>query len=470
MQGSSQKISSSWFLYINPVIKFAKPGRDHPLGSTSLCFVCSHFAAGQSAVRERNEDFHDIVRRLRFPNGQGILSHDYVFWCGDFNYRINLSAPEVKRFVAQSSWLDLLRSDQLTLERQAGSVFRGFDEGMIRFAPTYKYDLFCDDYDTSEKARSPAWTDRVLWRRIRLRFPKLGEDGLLVTSPDSVEDYPWNPGRLLIYNRAELKTSDHRPVGAIFDIDIHVVHPQATRERVFGLYSKNITPGRTLFWAFLRISLPPEGQDGYQLMAHGGGSSNNCELQPAMNFRHLLTVPSFINNKATFIFIRIIRYRLPMNSVDLAKQAQVAAEFLNGYTVPWPNPIGLKQVEGGYNVHLSARLTELGITDGQEESSIKQHSLDTLQRLVEIAEREDSASQEPSIAADVFEALLAESDRLAEQEEIGTCVDMERQAAILNQSGDQDLNDDGALISELVWLLSESFLFHTISSVVCRLW
>ena len=35
----------------------------------------------------------------------------------------------------------------------------------MNFAPTYKYDLFCDDYDTSEKQRTPAWTDRVLWRK-----------------------------------------------------------------------------------------------------------------------------------------------------------------------------------------------------------------------------------------------------------------------------------------------------------------
>ena len=44
-------------------------------------------------------------------------------------------------------------------------VFNGFNEGSTNWAPTYKYDLFCDDYDTSEKHRTPAWTDRVLWRR-----------------------------------------------------------------------------------------------------------------------------------------------------------------------------------------------------------------------------------------------------------------------------------------------------------------
>lgn len=49
-------------------------------------------------------------------------------------------------------------------------VFRGFNEGEIAFAPTYKYDLFSEDYDTSEKMRIPAWTDRVLWRRRKPRY------------------------------------------------------------------------------------------------------------------------------------------------------------------------------------------------------------------------------------------------------------------------------------------------------------
>ena len=35
--------------------------------STSLCFVCAHFAAGQSQVKERNADYHEISRKICFP-------------------------------------------------------------------------------------------------------------------------------------------------------------------------------------------------------------------------------------------------------------------------------------------------------------------------------------------------------------------------------------------------------------------
>ena len=37
------------------------------LNSTSLCFVCAHFAAGQSQVKERNSDYHEISQKICFP-------------------------------------------------------------------------------------------------------------------------------------------------------------------------------------------------------------------------------------------------------------------------------------------------------------------------------------------------------------------------------------------------------------------
>lgn len=136
--------------------------------STSLCFVCAHFAAGQSKVSERNADYAEITRKVSFPMGRTLNSHDYVFWCGDFNYRVDLENEEVKDLVKQGNWTELLKHDQLRVQQQQGQVFKNFIEGEINFAPTYKYDLFSDDYDTSDKCRVPAWTDRILYRRRRL--------------------------------------------------------------------------------------------------------------------------------------------------------------------------------------------------------------------------------------------------------------------------------------------------------------
>ncbi|NXT94584.1 SYNJ1 protein, partial [Anhinga rufa] len=114
-------------------------------------------------------------------------------------------------------------------------IFRGFLEGKINFAPTYKYDLFSDDYDTSEKCRTPAWTDRILWRRRKWPFDRSAEDLDLLNASfhdDSNVPYTWNPGTLLHYGRAELKTSDHRPVVALIDIDIFEIEAEE-RQKVY---------------------------------------------------------------------------------------------------------------------------------------------------------------------------------------------------------------------------------------------
>ncbi|GMT24753.1 hypothetical protein PFISCL1PPCAC_16050, partial [Pristionchus fissidentatus] len=172
--------------------------------STSIVFVCSHFAAGQNEIRDRNEDYSTAMRKLQFSGGRTIDSHDVIFWFGDFNYRISMGGEEVKRAV-RANQLDLIvGGDQLTAQKQAGMTFVGFEEGPLNFAPTYKYDTFSDDYDTSEKCRTPAWTDRVLWRETNWRggMPKV---------------------QLRAYDRCELKTSDHRPVSALFTLNAQAV-------------------------------------------------------------------------------------------------------------------------------------------------------------------------------------------------------------------------------------------------------
>ncbi|XP_076751874.1 synaptojanin isoform X1 [Xylocopa sonorina] len=198
------------------------------LYSTSFCFVCAHFAAGQNQVNERNADYAEITRKIAFPMGRTLNTHDYVFWCGDFNYRVDMDKDEMKDMIRRNEFDQILQYDQLKVQQEQGNVFKNFLEGPITFAPTYKYDIFSDDYDTSEKCRQPAWTDRVLWKR-RKQIPDI----------DSPTD--WNPGKLIYYGRAELKQSDHRPVIAIVDIDIYCVEPEK-RERVFKEVIQDLGP------------------------------------------------------------------------------------------------------------------------------------------------------------------------------------------------------------------------------------
>lgn len=66
----------------------------------------------------------------------------------------------------------------------------------INFAPTYKFDAGTDRYDSSTKQRVPSWTDRILWKR---------DQGIRGVNYDSVRS---------------LKTSDHRPVVAQFEVHV----------------------------------------------------------------------------------------------------------------------------------------------------------------------------------------------------------------------------------------------------------
>ncbi|XP_044740871.1 synaptojanin-1 [Chrysoperla carnea] len=179
------------------------------LHGTSMCFVCAHFAAGQSQVNERNADFAEITRKVAFPMNRTLNSHDIIFFCGDFNYRIDIERNQLKEMIKNEQFEEILKEDQLKKQYALGHVFRNYIEGPINFAPTYKYDLFSDDYDTSEKARAPAWTDRVLWRRR--------------VDPDSDGSSSSVVGECVYYGRTELKQSDHRPVFAVIDIDINVI-------------------------------------------------------------------------------------------------------------------------------------------------------------------------------------------------------------------------------------------------------
>ncbi|KAG9002050.1 inositol polyphosphate 5-phosphatase [Tulasnella sp. JGI-2019a] len=161
---------------------------------TSFCFVTAHLAAGHTNVVERNNDYNTIDYGLHFSKGRNIKAHDAVFWAADTNYRIDLENEEVRSLALGDNLQALLAEDQLLDAMHTNAAFPSYREAQITFRPTYRYDLHSDNYDTSEKQRIPAWTDRILYR------------GLKVEST--------------VYARAELRGSDHRPVYGVFEAEV----------------------------------------------------------------------------------------------------------------------------------------------------------------------------------------------------------------------------------------------------------
>ncbi|KAI1862869.1 hypothetical protein JX265_008915 [Neoarthrinium moseri] len=180
--------------------------------STQLCFVTAHLAAGFANYEERNRDYATIHHGLRFQRNRGIDNHDTVIWMGDFNYRIGLSHDRAMDLVQQQDLAKLYENDQLNLQMVAGLSFPFYSEARITFMPTYKFDIGTDRYDTSEKARIPAWTDRILRKGTNIRQ--------------------------LAYNSAPLKFSDHRPVFATFQCTVNIIDETLREEISHQLYGR----------------------------------------------------------------------------------------------------------------------------------------------------------------------------------------------------------------------------------------
>jgi endonuclease/exonuclease/phosphatase family metal-dependent hydrolase len=133
-----------------------------------------------------------------------IMDHEICVLNGDLNYRIDtMGRDAVVKAVKANDYPKLLERDQLLVSRRRNPGFRlrAFIESPITFAPTYKYDVGTDNYDTSEKHRSPAWCDRILYRGV---------------------------GRIkqMSYQRHDLRVSDHRPVSGVFKMRIKSISPQ----------------------------------------------------------------------------------------------------------------------------------------------------------------------------------------------------------------------------------------------------
>ncbi|KAL4075459.1 Endonuclease/exonuclease/phosphatase [Scleroderma citrinum] len=195
---------------------------------SSLCFINCHLAAGQNHVRQRNADVTAMLEEKSvFPvsddvdeeplayvgggDGSMVLDHEIVFLNGDMNYRIDQRRESVIAAIHSGDLESLLVHDQLLKEMKYNRGFRlrAFQEGPLTFPPTYKYDRRSHEFDTSEKRRTPAWCDRILWRSC---------------DPERVVQHH--------YRRYEATISDHRPISAAFVVTVKSVrHDARMREK-----------------------------------------------------------------------------------------------------------------------------------------------------------------------------------------------------------------------------------------------
>lgn len=220
-------------------------------------------------------------------------SHDVVFWLGDLNYRINGNSKVVRHLMRSRLHEVLHANDQLRLQQKMGTVFQvcvgralcvctwlgaddcrlllggtrqglaaselrrtsltrsacsgvcfscrcnppqGFQEGRIRFPPTFKFLPGSSAY--SEK-RVPSWTDRILWKVRSSRAvappqqqqqaqpeqqPQLswvsGDGSMNDSSGALPQSDPPSVSQLYYTSVPDITSSDHKPVVAGFEVGL----------------------------------------------------------------------------------------------------------------------------------------------------------------------------------------------------------------------------------------------------------
>jgi len=227
------------------------------LFDTRLAFVSSHLAAHQYQTFRRNVDVQKLILGTQV-GAAGISIGNFfhhVFWAGDLNYRLNVAGRSVASTksgdkdntvseeemqvvlgkIQAGNLSDLLARDQLLCERGMGRVFAGFEEGAIRFPPTFKFET-ADSYHAK---RLPAWCDRVLWK--------------------SNEAFAGRASLLTYDSVPSVCTSDHKPVVASFAVTPlllgpYIIGPKVASLKLSKLKASNLLGGN-LLTSFLQFSL-----------------------------------------------------------------------------------------------------------------------------------------------------------------------------------------------------------------------
>ena len=136
------------------------------------------------------------------------------------NYRISQPNEQVRKAISELSTVPLHEKDQLRCEMKLNNVFANYSEPAIDFMPTYKFDPKTDNYDTSDKLRTPSWTDRILYHAKR---PKLRQ-----ANQSELETI-----RAIDYSCAKnIRFSDHRPVSGLYSVAMKFERDEKSASRI----------------------------------------------------------------------------------------------------------------------------------------------------------------------------------------------------------------------------------------------
>jgi len=161
-------------------------------GPSGGCVMCSSCRGAKTTIGGRGVTAHPSCTKINPLS----TAFDFVFWAGDFNYRINGTRDIIDNLLENNMHRILINNDQLMMLMQYDPLFKGLKEGPITFRPTYKFDKESDTYDTSAKRRIPSWTDRILYKA------------------------QTNVGLISYSSAQNIRTSDHRPVYSTFTAKI----------------------------------------------------------------------------------------------------------------------------------------------------------------------------------------------------------------------------------------------------------
>ncbi|XP_064459926.1 uncharacterized protein LOC135370157 isoform X2 [Ornithodoros turicata] len=151
------------------------------------------------------KEYSTIIEKQTFDdiNATSVLNHNYAFWFGDLNFRIDdCTIRDLQLAIENGTVHDFLKKDQLINAMRSEKAFHHFQEHEITFLPTYKY--LVDSHGFNYSHRKPAWTDRIMYRFTRDAYENVVLD---------VKQHHYQSHNLYIQ-------SDHKPVSGSFTIKV----------------------------------------------------------------------------------------------------------------------------------------------------------------------------------------------------------------------------------------------------------